>query len=143
LNTAAARYQDWLLHYEMSRHYANLSQPVLAAFLASRTALYPEILGALLAHQPAYFAFQLAAVILNSLWLWPAGLILRRAAPESDRIRLLAVGVLPVAAAYTVYTWPWGFAAFFLLGALWAVGETGRLAAAAAGLGLGGAVLAH
>ena len=140
LHTGGGRFEDWLLHYEISLNYAGLPHAVTDAFLQSRTALPQQLLGALLAHNSAYWLYQLGAVLLNGLWLWPAWLLV---SPAGGRGRLLAVALAPFVLAYGVYTWPWGFAAFFLLAALWLASQPARLAAPGVGLALGGALLAH
>jgi hypothetical protein len=143
LHTGGGRYQDWLLHYELALHYAGLPGQVQPAYLVARTPLFHQLLAAFLAHERAYWVFQVGAVLLNSLWLWPAALLIRRQATGGTALRLLAVGLTPVILAYSTYTWPWNFAAFFLLSALWLADEPGTLAQVGTGLGLGGALLAH
>jgi hypothetical protein len=143
LHTGGGRYQDWLLHYELTLHYAGLGGQVQSAYLVARTPLFHQLLAAFVAHQSAFWVFQLGAVLLNSLWLWPATLLIRRQAAEGTAVRLLAVGLTPVILAYSTYTWPWNFAAFFLLSALWLADEPGTIAQVGAGLGLAAALLAH
>ena len=141
IHTGGGRVQDWLLHYEISRHYAGLSSPVTQTFLSSRTALFHQLNGAILAWFPGYWAYQLGAALLQGLWLWPASLLLqpRGGSPE----RLLALAAAPVLLAYWLYTWPWCFAAFFLLSAVLIAEVDGVAAAAATGVALAGALLAH
>ena len=143
LQTGGGRYQDWLLHYELALHYAGLAGQVQPAYLVARTPLFHQLLAAFLAHAGAYWVFQFGAVLLNSLWLWPATLLIRRQAAGGTALRLLAVGLTPVILAYSTYTWPWNFAAFFLLSALWLIDEPGTVAQVGVGLGLGAALLAH
>jgi hypothetical protein len=143
LHTGGGRYQDWLLHYELALHYAGLPGHVQPGYLVTRTPLFHQLLAAFLAHEPAFWVFQLGAVLLNSLWLWPATLLIRRPAADRAPVRLLAVGLTPLILAYSTYTWPWNFAAFFLLSALWLTDEPGTMAQVGVGLGLAAALLAH
>lgn len=141
VHTGGGRLQDWLLHYEISRHYAGLSSPVTQTFLSSRTALYQQLLGAVLAWSPGYWTYQLGAALLQGLWLWPASLLVQRQGRSPER--LLALAMAPVLLAYGLYTWPWCFAAFFLLTAVLLAEMDGVAATAGIGVGLAGALLAH
>lgn len=141
VHTGGGRFQDWLLHYEISRHYAGLSSPVTQTFLSSRTALFHQLLGALLAWLPGYWAYQVGAALLQGLWLWPASLLVERRGRSPER--LLALALAPVLLAYGLYTWPWCFAAFFLLTALLFAEIDGFPATAGTGIALAGALLAH
>jgi hypothetical protein len=143
LQTGGGRYQDWLLHYEMALHYAGQPSHVLAAGLQWRTPLYQQLNAGILAHSPNYWTLQVGSVLLNSLWLWPASLLIRERAPDSSGLRLLAVALTPVVIAYSTYTWPWNFAGFFLLSSLWLLGQSGFVARIGIGVSLGAALLAH
>ena len=141
LQTGGGRYNDWFLHYGISLHYAGLQTPIAPAFLSSRTPLFHQLAGAVLSLRSDYWIYQLVTVVLNSLWLWPAGLLLERAG--GGRGRLLAMALSPFLVAYAVYTWPWAFAACFMLAATYLCTRDGRLAAVATGVAMGGAFLAH
>lgn len=141
VHTGGGRYNDWLLHYEISLHYAGLPTPVDPGFLSARTPLFHQLAGAVLALRADYWVFQLVAVFLNSLWLWPAGLLLGERG--GGRARLLAVALSPFLLAYGVYTWPWAFAGFFILAATYLAGRPGRMAWAGTGVAIGAAFLAH
>ena len=143
LMTGGGMVVDWVRHYEISLHYAGLPSAILHSYLASRTVLSEQILGAVLNHVPQYWAFQLGSVALNSLWLWPASLLLQAAAPARVDGRLLAVAAAPFVLYYSIYTWPWAFALFFLLAATWLAGREGRPAGVGIGLGAAGALLVH
>jgi hypothetical protein len=143
LHTGGGRYQDWFVHYELALHYAGLPNQLQPGYLVARTPLFHQLLAAFLAHERSYWVFQVGAVLLNSLWLWPASLLIRRRAADGTAIRLIAVALTPVILAYSTYTWPWNFAAFFLLSALWLADEPGPVAQVGAGLSLGAALLAH
>ena len=143
LQTGGGRYQDWLLHYQMTLHYAGQPTHVLANALQWRTPLYHQLNAGFLAHFPGYWTLQVGSVLVSSLWLWPASLLIRERAPDSTGLRLLAVGLAPVVIAYSTYTWPWNLAGFFLLSALWLLGQSGLAARIGMGVSLGGALLAH
>jgi hypothetical protein len=143
LQTGGGRYQDWVLHYEMALHYAGQPSHVLTNALRWRTPLYHQLNAGILANSPDYWAFQVGSLLLCSLWLWPAWLLIREQAPDSTWLRLMAVALAPVVIAYSTYTWPWNFASFFLLGALWLQDQTSLTARIGVGIALGGALLAH
>ncbi len=143
LQTGGGRYQDWVLHYQMALHYAGQPSHVLADALRWRTPLYHQLSAGILATRPDYWAFQVVSVLLSSLWLWPAWLLIRDRAPDLTGSRLMAVALAPVVIAYTTYTWPWNFATFFLLAAIWLCDQTSLAARIGMGLALGGALLAH
>ncbi len=146
LQTGAGRYEDWILHYEIARHYAGLSNVATDYALAGRTPLFHQLTASVLAYVSQYWAFAIVAVVLNALWIWPATLLLqawsgaRRFTWEHG---LLAIAVSPFILAYATYTWPWGFPTFFLLSAIYLSECDGRLSGAGVGLGLSGALLAH
>jgi hypothetical protein len=143
LQTGGGRYQDWLLHYQMTLHYAGQPSHILANGLQWRTPLYHQLNAGILAHSPGYWTLQVGSVLLSSLWLWPASLLIRERARDSTGLRLLAVGLAPVVIAYSTYTWPWNFASFFLLSSLWLLGQSGLIARIGVGISLGAALLAH
>ena len=146
LHTGGARFSDWALHYEVSLRFGGQPTFALASALPGRTALFHQLNGAFLANWAAFPAFQLVATLLNSLWLWPAAHLVGRGVDHNQRrveLALLGLGLGPTLLAYTVYPWPWAFAAFFLLSALWLAELPGRLPALGMGLALGGALLAH
>ncbi|HEY8741200.1 MAG TPA: hypothetical protein VIN56_11465 [Candidatus Dormibacteraeota bacterium] len=141
IHTGGGRVQDWILHFEVSRHYAGLDSPVTPTFLSSRTALFHQLLGAILAHVPAYWAYQVGSALLNGLWLWPASLLVQRL--DRSPVRIAAVALTPLLLAYSTYTWPWCFAAFFLLTAVLLAESDDRLGSLAVGVALAAALLAH
>lgn len=143
LQTGAGRYMDWLQHWQLALRYGGRPNAILSDFLILRTPLFSQVSGAVSAHLPAYAAFQAASVVLNTLWLWPATLWIRDHAPDGVRGRLLTIALVPLLLAYGVYTWPWEFAGFFLLSAMWLVLQPGRVAAIGAGMALAGACLVH
>jgi hypothetical protein len=143
LQTGGGRYQDWVLHYQMALHYAGQPSHVLAEALRWRTPLYHQLIAGVLSGSPSYWTFQVGSVLLCSLWLWPASLLIRDRARDSTGLRLMAVALAPVVIAYSTYTWPWNFAAFFLLAALWLEGQASLIARVGVGIALGGAILAH
>jgi hypothetical protein len=141
LQTGGGRIGDWDLHYQLGRAYAGLSSTVSLTDLRQRTPLFDALAGSVLVWGKSYWAFQIVSVVLNSLWLWPAQLLLKTfgASPR----RLLVVGLTPMIVFYSVYTWPWGFVSFFVLAALCAALARGRVAAMTIGVGLAGALLTH
>ncbi|MFN2465849.1 MAG: hypothetical protein ABR598_06220 [Candidatus Dormibacteria bacterium] len=143
LHTGGTRYSDWVLHYELARHYAGLSNSASMALIPGRTPLFQLLAGAFLAHAPGFDAFQVVSVLLNCLWLWPAALLVERAGGRRGPGRLLFVAVGPFVLAYAVYTWPWGLCGFFVLGAVLFASEDGRFAAGATGVAISGALLTH
>jgi hypothetical protein len=143
LQTGGGRYQDWLLHYQMTLHYAGQPSHILASGLQWRTPLYHQLNAGILAYSPDYWTLQVGSVLVSSLWLWPASLVIRERARDSTGLRLLAVGLAPVVIAYSTYTWPWNFASFFLLSSLWLLGRSGLVARIGVGISLGAALLAH
>jgi hypothetical protein len=143
LQTGGGRYQDWVLHYQMALHYAGQPSQVLAEALRWRTPLYHQLNAGILAGNPGYWTFQVGSVLLCSLWLWPASLLIRDRAPDSTAVRLMAVALAPVVIAYSTYTWPWNFASFFVLSALWLQRQTSLIARVGVGIALGAALLAH
>jgi hypothetical protein len=143
LQTGGGRYQDWVLHYQMALHYAGQPSHVLASGLKWRTPLFHQLNAGILAHNPGYWALQPGSVLLNSLWLWPASLLIRERARDAAGLRLLAVALAPIVIANSTYTWPWNFATFFLLSSLWLMGQGGIVARVGVGLSLGAALLAH
>lgn len=145
LHTGGGRYSDWLLHYELARRYAGLSTGVDPAVVAGRTPLFHQLVGAVLNHVPGFAAFQVFSVFWNSLWLWPAAVLVRRARdgqPHRDWT-LVAVAAGPFVLAYSVYTWPWGLCAFFLLAAVVFAGSPGRVGGAGMGAAAAAALLVH
>jgi hypothetical protein len=140
LQTGGGRSQDWLLHYQIALVNGGFHN---SANLLGRTPLFHELIGAVLNHNPTFWTYQIVAVLLNSLWLWPATLLIGRFGSQRPPLRLVAVALAPVVIAYTLYTWPWNFSAFFLLAALWLVDEEGLIAGVGVGLALAGALLAH
>ncbi|HEV1998826.1 MAG TPA: hypothetical protein VGR61_11935 [Candidatus Dormibacteraeota bacterium] len=143
LHTGGTRYSDWLLHYELARHYGGLANSATPALIPGRTPLFQLLSGAVLAHAPGFGVFQLVSVLLNSLWLWPAGLLLERAGSASRPGRLLVMAVGPFVLAYSVYTWPWGLCVFFLLVAVVLAIDDEWVSAGGAGAALAGALLVH
>ena len=143
LHTGGTRYSDWLLHYELARHYGGLSNSTDPALIPGRTPLFQLLTGAFLAHTPAFAVFQVLAVLLNSLWLWPAGMLLQRGRNVLRPGRLVTIAVGPFVLAYSVYTWPWGLCAFFLLGAVWFSLDEGLISAVGAGAAMAAALLVH
>ncbi|GAC1327367.1 MAG: hypothetical protein NVSMB17_01260 [Candidatus Dormibacteria bacterium] len=143
LMTGGGMVYDWVRHYQISLHYAGRPTHVLPAYLASRTALSEQLGGAFLNHVPTYWVFQAVSLLLNTLWLWPASLLVaeHRAAVRGRGLLVLALS--PYVLYYTVYSWPWGFAAFFLLGSAWLAERDGVLPALAVGVGAAGALLVH
>lgn len=143
LHTGGTRYSDWLLHYELARHYAGLSNSASPTLIPGRTPVFQLLSGAFLAHAPGFGVFQVTSVLLNSLWLWPAGLLLDRAGGPRRPRRLLVMAVGPFVLAYSVYTWPWGLCAFFVLAAVVLAAEDGSDGAFGVGVALAGALLVH
>jgi hypothetical protein len=143
LQTGGGRYQDWLLHYQMTLHFAGQPTHVLGNALQWRTPLYHQLNASVLAHSPDYWTLQVGSVLVSSLWLWPASLLIREHTSDSPGLRLLAVGLAPIVIAYSTYTWPWNLAGFFLLSAIWLLGQGGLTARVGVGISLGGALLAH
>jgi hypothetical protein len=141
LQTGGGRIGDWDLHYQLARAYAGLSSTVTITDLRQRTPLFDALGGGLLVWGQAYWVFQVVAVILNALWLWPAQRLLRTLGAESGA--LLVVGLTPMIVFYSVYTWPWGFVSFFVLTALCGALERGPIAAMTIGVALAGALLTH
>jgi hypothetical protein len=141
LQTGGGRIGDWDLHYQLGRAYAGLPSTVHLVDLRQRTPLFDALGGALLVWAKSYWLFQIVAVLLNSLWLWPAQRLLRTLG--ADPGRLLVVGLTPMIVFYSVYTWPWGFVSFFVLAAVCAALTRGHVAAATVGVGLAGALLTH
>jgi hypothetical protein len=141
LQTGGGRIGDWDLHYQLGRAYAGLSSTVSLTDLRQRTPLFDALAGSVLVWGKSYWSFQIVSVVLNSLWLWPAQRLLQTfgASPR----RLLVVGLTPMIVFYSVYTWPWGFVSFFVLGALCAALARGRVAAITIGVALSGALLTH
>jgi hypothetical protein len=143
LHTGAGRFFDWAQHWEAALRYAGQPNSVVDEHLAGRTPLFNQLAAGVSASLPSYAVFQIVSVLLNSLWLWPATLWIRDHAPDDQPGRLLSIAVVPVVLAYDIYTWPWGFTAFFLLGALWLCSRGGRNNGTVLGLALAGALLAH
>lgn len=143
LHTGGARLQDWLLHYQIALNYAGLPNQVQSSYLPGRTPLFHQLIAAFLSHNSGYWVFQVGAVLLNSVWLWPASLVIDRHRGGRPDLRLVAVAVAPVVIAYSTYTWPWNFSAFFLLSAYWLLDERGWVAEAGVGVALAAALLAH
>jgi hypothetical protein len=143
LQTGGGRYQDWVLHYQMALHYAGQPSQVLPDALRWRTPLYHQLNAGILAGSPGYWTFQVGSLLLCSLWLWPASLLIKDRAQDSTALRLMAVALAPVVIAYSTYTWPWNFASFFLLSALWLQRQTSLTARIGMGIALGGALLVH
>ncbi|HEY6471068.1 MAG TPA: hypothetical protein VI434_15030 [Candidatus Dormibacteraeota bacterium] len=141
LQTGGGRIGDWDLHYQLARAYAGLSSTVSLADLRQRTPLFDALGGGVLVWGHAYWAFQIVSVFLNSLWLWPAQLLLRSLGANPRG--LVVVGLTPMVIFYSVYTWPWGFVSFFVLTAIWAALQRGRLAAITVGVALAGALVTH
>ena len=141
LQTGGGRIGDWDLHYQLARAYAGLSSTVGLADLRQRTPLFDALGGGVLVWGQAYWAFQIVSVVLNSLWLWPAQLLLRSLGANPRG--LIVVGLTPMVVLYSVYTWPWGFVSFFVLTAIWAALQRGRLAATTVGVALAGALVTH
>ena len=146
LQTGGGRYQDWLLHYAIALHYAGVSSPIDAGYLAARTPLPHLLTAAALAVHPTYWVFQLTLTLLNTLWLWPSTLILRShgyLTSQDVHVRLLAVFAGATVVSFLLYTWPWGFVTFFLMTALYLSERGGRTTAAGTGVAMIAALLAH
>jgi len=141
LQTGGGRIGDWDLHYQLGRAYAGLSSTVNLTDLRQRTPLFDALAGSVIVLGKSYWAFQILSVVLNSLWLWPAQRLLKTFGANPRR--LLLVGLTPMIAFYSVYTWPWGLVSFFVLAALCAALARGRIAAITIGVALAGALLTH
>lgn len=145
VQNGASRFFDWDLHYQMSRVFAGLplSNGLFLPFLSQRTALMEALIAAVLVHAPSYAVFQVGSVVLNMLWLWPAGLLLERwGRPQGYVVVALCC---PVVVANMIFTWPWGLCAFWILAAIYFLeGEAPTLRGyAAAGGCCAGAVMTH
>jgi hypothetical protein len=146
LQTGGGRYFDWDLHYQMSR-MLSFVHPTFVAGLANssnvlqRTPLFAALIAAAVAHLPQYATFQVGSVLLNTLWMWPAGLLLERWG--RSRTMVLAVVCCPMVVVFSLYTWPWGFCCFWLLSALYFAEEVNPVSWTGCGVCLGAAVMTH
>jgi hypothetical protein len=146
LQTGGGRYFDWDLHYQMSRMLA-FAHPTFIVGLANssnvlqRTPLFTAIIASAVAHLPAYATFQGGSVLLNTLWMWPAGLLIERWGRSRNMV--LAVACCPMVLVFMLYTWPWGFCCFWLLSALYFADDEGRISWAACGICLAAALMTH
>jgi hypothetical protein len=146
LQTGGGRYFDWDLHYQMSRVLA-FAHPTFVAGLANssnilqRTPLLAALIAATIAHLPQYATFQAGSVLLNSLWMWPAGLLIERWGRPRNMV--LAVVCCPMVIVFMLYTWPWGFCCFWLLSALYFADEDGRISWIGCGICLAAALMTH
>jgi hypothetical protein len=146
LQTGGGRYFDWDLHYQMSRMLA-FAHPTFVAGLANaenvlqRTPLFSALIASAVAHLPQYATFQAGSVLLNSLWMWPAGLLIERWGRPRNMV--LAVVCCPMVIVFMLYTWPWGFCCFWLLSALYFADEEGRISWAGCGICLAAALMTH
>jgi hypothetical protein len=141
LQTGGGRIGDWDLHYQLARAYGGLSSTATLADLRQRTPLFDALGGGLLVWGQGYWAFQIVSVILGSLWLWPARLLLRTLGATPGALTI--VGLTPMIVLYSVYTWPWGLVSFFVLTAVYAALQSGRVAIITVGIALAGALLTH
>lgn len=154
LQTGGGRFFDWDLHYQMSRVIAlphatavglgsssHLFAALIAADLPQRTPLFAALIASAVAHLAQYGTFQIGSVLLNLLWMWPAGLLLERWG--RPRGMVLAVACCPMVVVFVLYTWPWGFCCFWLLSAVYFAGEEGRISWAGCGVCLGAALMTH
>jgi hypothetical protein len=146
LQTGGGRYFDWDLHYQMSRVLA-FAHPTFVAGLANssnilqRTPLLAALIAATIAHLPQYATFQAGSVLLNTLWMWPAGLLIERWGRPRNMV--LAVVCCPMVIVFMLYTWPWGFCCFWLLSALYFADEEGRISWIGCGICLAAALMTH
>jgi hypothetical protein len=143
LHNGAGRYADWAQHYQVSRVFAGLPAVLSPADLGHWTPLFHELNGAVLAWASPFWMFQMSALFLGVLWLWPARILLGAFGFDTLRIRLLAVGLNPLVVAMVVYPWPWAACAFFVLAAVVGTRTNSRWGAALMGLASAGAVLTH
>jgi hypothetical protein len=146
LQTGGGRYFDWDLHYQMGRMLAFV-HPTFVAGLANssnvlqRTPLFAALIASAVAHLPQYATFQAGSVLLNTLWMWPAGLLIERWGRSRNLV--LAVVCCPMVIVFMLYTWPWGFCCFWLLSALYFADEEGRISWAGCGICLAAALMTH
>jgi hypothetical protein len=145
LQTGGGRYFDWDLHYQASVMLAFPHPTFLFGVGSSnvlmRTPLFAALVAAAVAHLSQYATFQVGSVLLNTLWMWPAGLLLARGGRSPDRV--FAVACCPMVAVFMLFTWPWGFCCFWLLAALYFADAGGRISWMACGLCLGAALMTH
>jgi hypothetical protein len=146
LQTGGGRYFDWDLHYQMSRVLA-FGHPTFVASLANssnilqRTPLLAALIATTIAHLPQYATFQVGSVLLNTLWMWPAGLLIERWGRPRDMV--LAVVCCPMVIVFMLYTWPWGFCCFWLLSALYFAEEERGISWVGCGICLAAALMTH
>jgi hypothetical protein len=155
LQTGGGRFFDWDLHYQMSRVIAiphataaaglgswpKLLASLIASDLPQRTPLSAALIASAVAHLAQYGTYQIGSVLLNVIWMWPAGLLLeRRGRPRG---MVLAVACCPMVVVFALYTWPWGFCCFWLLSALCLADEEGPISWAGCGVCMGAALMTH
>ena len=146
LQTGGGRYGDWDIHYQMSR-VLTFAHPSFIADLANssnilqRTPLLAALITAAVAHLPQYATFQAGSALLNTMWMWPAGLLIE--SWGRPRNMVLAVVCCPMVIVFMLYTWPWGFCCFWLLSALYFADEEGRISWAGCGICLAAALMTH
>ncbi len=142
VHTGASRYFDWYEHYQMALAFAGLPISIPRMDLLQRTPIFDALLSPWLLIHAQYWVFQIGSVLLNTLWLWPARLLLARLGTDSSG-RLLAVAACPMLLINLVYTWPWELVIFFLLAAAWFALEARTVATLGLGLTLAGALMVH
>jgi hypothetical protein len=130
----------------MSRVLA-FGHPTFVAGLANssnilqRTPLLAALIATAVAHLPQYATFQVGSILLNTVWMWPAGLLIERWGRPRDMV--LAVVCCPMVIVFMLYTWPWGFCCFWLLSALYFADADGRISWVGCGICLAAALMTH
>ena len=142
VHTGASRYFDWYRQYQMARAFAGLPISIPSMALLQRTPVFDALQSPWLLIHAQYWVFQIGSVLLNTLWLWPARLLLAKLGTDSPG-RLLAVVACPMLLINLIYTWPWELAIFFLLAAAWFALEPRAMATFGLGLTLAGALMVH